>query len=279
MVFSKSRPKVAKRWASDKIIIGWSPAMGAVELEHRTLMDNIVLHNNTFEGFGKTGSQKPQNFIRNRGDFSFTPKEVDQYYQTEQQGELVYISFDPKFREEFMTEVAPRISLDEPFVDGQNLKRHDEVTRMLMDFLVSDGFGGKLHGEALAALVLSTVVGQMENRTNISKNYSLSPQKLSLITSFIDSHSDENITVDDLAGLADISKFHFTRMFKQETGLSPYQYILKHRIREAQNLLVTSTKSLAEIALDVGFSSQSHMNEAFKRVIGVTPGFYRRAGR
>ena len=276
MSFSKHWPDVQKRWSSDGIAIGWSPYKGGQETDTKTVADMIVLQHSPYRCVGKTGTQKLSTYERNRGDFSFVPKGVDQYVRTEKSGELLYIALDPSIRKQFISELSPSVSFDEPLVEGRSLQRYDELSSLLMDFLLSDGFGGKLRGEALAALVMSTVMKQFDDKLITTTKHHLAPHKLKLVIAYIDEHTDQNISVDMLANLAGVSKFHFTRMFKLETGLSPYQYVLRHRIRKAQNLLVNSKNELAVIALDSGFSSQSHMNEAFSKVMGVTPGYYRR---
>ncbi len=276
MNFSRYWPNVQKRWAGNGIVIGWSPYKGGQETDSKTVADMIVLQHSPYKCVGRTGSQKLMTYERNRGDFSFVPKGVDQYVRTEESGELLYIALDPSIRKQFITELNPSLAFDAPLVNGRALARYDELSSLLMDFLLSDGFGGNLRGEALAALVMSTVMKQFDDKLITTTKHHLAPHKLKLVISFIDEHTDQNISVDMLANLVGVSKFHFTRMFKLETGLSPYQYVLRHRIKKAQNLLVNSKTDLAIIALDAGFSSQSHMSEAFSKVMGVTPGYYRR---
>lgn len=279
MAAKKYWPKVEKRWAQDGLILGWSPNKGPVEMERVTVGDSIVLHNSFFSAEGRTGDQKQAYFERSRGDFSFTPDGVDQYCRTEASGELLYIIFDPQYRKQFVDELSPSLSFDEPLDKGHSLNRYDELANLVIDFLVSDGFGGKLRGEALASLVMSEVISQFDKTANAYEKYHLAPHLLNEVRDYIDAHCDDHISVESLADIAGVSKFHFTRMFKLETGHAPYQYVLRHRIKKAQNLLVGTNKSIAEIALDTGFSSQSRMNDAFTRMIGVTPGHYRRSVR
>ena len=92
-------------------------------------------------------------------------------------------------------------------------------------------------------------------------------------------HMDEDIRLDLLAGIAGCSPTHFSRAFKQSTGLAPFQWLQQQRINRAQILLAESRQSLAEIALATGFSSQAHFTTAFKRVTGLTPGYWRRHHR
>ena len=97
----------------------------------------------------------------------------------------------------------------------------------------------------------------------------------------VEDHVRENladeITIEALAGLVELSPFHFSRVFKQATGMSPLQYVTRERIARAQQLSRETTRSLIDIALDVGYASPSHFAQVFRRVVGVTPTEFRRA--
>lgn len=84
-------------------------------------------------------------------------------------------------------------------------------------------------------------------------------------------------SLSELAGECGVSVAHFSRAFKRSTGVAPHQWQLGRRMARAQTLLVNSKLSIAEIALNCGFSSQSHFHSAFKHTAGVTPGQWRRA--
>ena len=85
-----------------------------------------------------------------------------------------------------------------------------------------------------------------------------------------------NVSLSDLAGECHLSVSHFARAFRQSTGVSPHQWLLARRISKAKSLLQTSNLTLAEIATICGFSSQSHLNAAFKRDADMSPGRWRR---
>ena len=107
----------------------------------------------------------------------------------------------------------------------------------------------------------------------------LSKARLRRVERYVRAHLDTDLSLDDLAGEVGLSKYHFSRRFKQRTGQSPYQFVIYERVRTARRLLRTTTRPLAQIALDVGFSSQSHFTRTFKRHVGATPGRYRNAWR
>jgi AraC-like DNA-binding protein len=75
----------------------------------------------------------------------------------------------------------------------------------------------------------------------------------------------------DLAGVANLSRFHLLRVFRRDTGLAPHEYLTQLRIERAKRLLAAG-EPISAVALAVGFSDQSHLNRRFKRLVGVTPG-------
>ena len=85
----------------------------------------------------------------------------------------------------------------------------------------------------------------------------------------------EEISVEALAELVSLSPFHFSRVFKRATGMSPLQFITRERITRAQQLIRETPRTLIDIALDVGYTSPSHFAQVFRRVAGVTPTKFR----
>jgi AraC family transcriptional regulator len=79
------------------------------------------------------------------------------------------------------------------------------------------------------------------------------------------------LSLNQLASAVNLSPFHFTRLFKNTTGISPHQFILQLRLERAKHLLVMSQLSLMEVAQAVGFFDQAHFTNAFRRAFGMTP--------
>lgn len=92
---------------------------------------------------------------------------------------------------------------------------------------------------------------------------------------YIDENLERTIRLEDLALVAGVSRFHFVRLFKEVEGLTPHRYIMRRRTERARVLLFGSSEPLAQIAIRCGFSSQSHMTDAFRRVFKTTPGAMR----
>lgn len=83
------------------------------------------------------------------------------------------------------------------------------------------------------------------------------------------------ITVGDVAAAASFSPAHFSRVFKLQTGYSPYEYILLRRIDAAKHLLTSTRLSVKEVAYQVGYNSEEHFIHSFRKKVGVTPGDFR----
>ncbi len=103
--------------------------------------------------------------------------------------------------------------------------------------------------------------------------------RLRRVLDYIAHHLDEEISVADLAKVACLSIFHFTRMFAASVGMPPHRYVSRQRLEHAMTLLACGKLPLSQIALACRFSSQASFTRAFRRAAGLTPGEYRRLFR
>jgi transcriptional regulator GlxA family with amidase domain len=99
--------------------------------------------------------------------------------------------------------------------------------------------------------------------------------RLKRVLAYVDAHLASDIRLKDLAAAAALSAHHFSELFRQSVGVSPYAYVLERRVERAKHLLRDSMLGVLDIALAVGFSDQSHFSKIFRRAAGVTPSAYR----
>jgi AraC family transcriptional regulator len=116
-------------------------------------------------------------------------------------------------------------------------------------------------------------------RPRAARRHQLDSTRLRRVLDYVAQHLHEEITVADLAGVACLSTFHFTRMFAAAVEVPPHRYVSQRRLEAAIALLAAGKLPLSEIALKSRFATQAGFNRAFRRATGMTPGAYRRLRR
>ncbi|MHB0771229.1 helix-turn-helix domain-containing protein [Bradyrhizobium sp. 5.13L] len=106
---------------------------------------------------------------------------------------------------------------------------------------------------------------------------SLQSWRLKRVLQYIDKHLSAKMTLQEMAGVAGLSRMHFAAQFRAATGVRPHEYLLRRRIERAQELLKQAEVTLVDIALTVGFQTQAHFTTVFKRFVGDTPYQWRSA--
>lgn len=111
----------------------------------------------------------------------------------------------------------------------------------------------------------------------MAKPYGLSDFRFKRLEEYIDANLHRHISLAEMADLCTVSQYHFTRLFKKRTGITVMQYIGMRRIERSKRMMQNTGLTLAQIAHDCGFSSQSHFTGVFRLDTGTTPAAYRRA--
>jgi AraC-like DNA-binding protein len=96
---------------------------------------------------------------------------------------------------------------------------------------------------------------------------------------WIDDNSDQPLDLETVAKAAGASSFHFLRLFSNVLGVTPHQYLVRARLRHAAQLLADNTRSITDIAFDIGFGDLSNFVRTFHRAAGVSPRRFREAAR
>ena len=158
--------------------------------------------------------------------------------------------------------------------------RDDELADVLRAMVreVRDGCpNGALFAESLSLGVLLRLA-RTHGRARAERG-TLSAAQWRRVEELIADSDGGNPALGALAEAAGYSKAQFVRLFRRTTGTSPHRYVLRHRLEEARRLIVGTALPLAEVASATGFASQSHLNGAFVRVYGCTPGAARRGAK
>ena len=113
-------------------------------------------------------------------------------------------------------------------------------------------------------------------RLPIERRHRLDDRRLRRVLDYVEEHLADDIAVADLANVASLSIFYFTRAFSVAAGMPPHRYVSQRRLEWAKTMIAAGGTSIAEMAFMCGFSSQSSFTRAFRRATGLTPAMYRR---
>ena len=125
------------------------------------------------------------------------------------------------------------------------------------------------HGEVIG---IAGAMYRIEQQNELLRYF----QELLPVVRHIEEHFAKPISMADMAALAGLSASHFNRRFRQLLRMTPMQYLRAIRVQAAQRLLTTTSKSIADIALEAGYNDQSHLTRRFREVTGMNPAAYRK---
>jgi AraC family transcriptional regulator len=223
----------------------------------------------------KNGSQfVPRHLLPGR--VSLRPSRTCTAARCQQPAELLALTLDPGFLSRVCPEAGSADGLDltlqfgiaDRFIEGVCLALRDEVRR--------GGTSGPLYSESLVAGLAVHLASHYtrQGARALSHKDQLPPRKVRLAMEYIRDRITQDLALKDIAAAVGLSPFHFARLFKRSTGLSPHQYVVRQRVELARQLIVRGDRPLESIAQQTGFYDQSHLTLHFKRVCGLTPRAY-----
>jgi AraC family transcriptional regulator len=161
-------------------------------------------------------------------------------------------------------------------VSGGKDEQLSHLLALIYQELTTEGEGSQLFVQGLAQ---SLTVHLIRNYANLDvaddRQNALPGFKLRRAVAYLEDHLAEPFKLVQLAESVGMSAFHFSRLFKKATGLSPSRYFIRQRIVQAQLLLQETDRSIIEIGMSVGYSSPSHFAQVFRRETGLLPSHYR----
>ncbi len=210
------------------------------------------------------------------GDIVLIPANIGHQARWYGTGGLIMLGLEPRVFARAVHEtvdpdhvaINPHFATSDPLICQLGLKLKTEIE--------NGGLGSKLYADAIANLISIHLLQNYCNRKIEIKKCSngLPKHKLKQAIDYIDANLQKSISLKELAELLQMSNGYFSRLFKQSTGFAPHQYVIRSRVKRAQQLLKKEI-AIADIAYQVGFANQAHLNYHFKRIVGITPHKYK----
>jgi AraC family transcriptional regulator len=208
-------------------------------------------------------------FLYANGDLDIFPAGTSCVWENEDANTFIFV----RLPSNLVLQVATDLALDPlPAVEPRHQFRNPQIRHVLtaLDSERAAGFpSGPLYVESLGVALAIQLLGGYQAVQNTRDG--LSARKLRLVRRHIESHLGENLPLASLAEVAGLSVSHFRTMFKRSTGLPVHEYLIQRRVARARSLLLQGGVPASEVALEVGFSHQSHLARTMRRVLGVTP--------
>jgi AraC family transcriptional regulator len=165
-----------------------------------------------------------------------------------------------------------------PPLDAVDLPHLRAAMWAVNDELTAEAAGSRLAVEFLANVLAVHLIRHLQApRPERRRDGTLPRGRLRAVVEYVEEHLDAGPSLAQMAAVARLSAYHFARQFKAATGLPPHQYVIARRVERTKRLLREGDLPLAEVAAGAGFSDQSQFSRHFKRLVGVTPGQFRRS--
>lgn len=210
------------------------------------------------------------------GDICFLPAGTPVGYRWQEEMEVFNVALDP----DFVAHATNDINTCRIELVGQQGGLDPQIQHIGMALkaeLEAGAPSGRLFGESLAtALAIRLLQRYNAFPQNIRAfTCGLPKSKLRQVTDYIHDNLSQDLPLVELAQMTGLSTSRFKCLFKQSTGFSPHQYVIQQRVERAKRLLGTTSLTIREVALEVGFADQSHLARLFRRMMGSTPKEYR----
>ncbi|MFA6009857.1 MAG: AraC family transcriptional regulator [Desulfobacteraceae bacterium] len=178
---------------------------------------------------------------------------------------------------DFMNKTAEGMGLVHKVELAPRYHFRDDLLKQLATSLIAEfeqnETADRIYAETLNHTLIAHVLKKysVQGIEPLPQTLKLQPWKLNRIIDYINDNLDEDISLETIARVVDLSPTYFAALFKKSTGLAPHQYVMTRRLEKAKDLLHHTKKTIADIAIQTGFSDQSHLTRLLRRHTGLTP--------
>lgn len=218
-----------------------------------------------------------RDFTYHQNEIIVTPAGVESGWQWHVKTKCIIITLEPaKFEKLAQTELGILLSTRQLKDLPQFLD--EDITQSGIQLLeaLQGNIGSQVMFESFARIFITKLIlryGLQEEEYNFSKSFTA--QHYKQVLDYIAVKYGNNILLEDMSVQANLSTSHFSRLFKQTIGQSPYQFLMTYRIEQAKKNLDNPNTLMVDIAMNCGFSDQAHFSRVFKKLEGMTPKQYR----
>ena len=227
----------------------------------------------------QTQDGKTHTGLYRQGDLLITPANTPLFVRWEGDENCLQIQVGDQFLKQIAEETfkgnSDRVQLIPIF--QQRDAQVEAIANLILAEFQQNPSSNQLYVDSLANILALNLLRQFTITQPQLPIYEggLPQRQLMIILDYIEANLDQEIKLANLAELLGMSQFHFSHLFKQAMGLSPYQYLLKQRVEKAKHLLKQTDRLIADIALECGFNSHSHLSKQFRQFTGMTPKAFR----
>ena len=229
--------------------------------------------------YWQTQDGKTHTGLYHKGDLLITPANTPLFVRWQGEENCLQIQLTAQFLQsvarETLEEDGTRLELV-PTFQTRDLQLEAIATMLFTEFQENPA-GNRLYLDSLANILAVNLLRQHATSKPQLPIYEggLPQRQLMQVLDYIDAHLEQNLKLENLAQLLEMSQFHFSHLFKQSLGLAPYQYLIQQRVERAKQLLKHTERSIVDIAFACGFNSHSHLSKTFRQITGMTPKAYR----